>query len=42
MSNTFPLEGLCSLLEKARAADADLKQFGAENHKYQWNPPSDI
>ena len=28
MSNTFPLEELRSLLEKARAADAELKQFG--------------
>jgi len=40
MSNTFPLEELRSLLEKARATDADLKQFGAEKHKYQWSPPA--
>ena len=42
MSNTFPLEELRSLLEKARTADADLKQFGAESHKYQWNPPASL
>ena len=42
MSNTFPLEELRSLLEKARATDADLKQFGAEHHKYQWNPPASL
>ena len=40
MSNTFPIEELRSLLEKARATDADLKQFGAQNHKYQWNAPA--
>lgn len=39
MADTFPLEELRLLLEKARTADADLKQFGAKNHKYQWNPP---
>ena len=42
MSNTFPLEELRSLLEKARTADAALKQFGAESHKYQWNPPASL
>ncbi len=42
MSNTFPLEELRSLLEKARAADAELKQFGAKNHKYQWNHPASL
>ena len=42
MSNTFPIEELRSLLEKARATDADLKQFGAEHHKYQWNPPASL
>ena len=35
-SNTFPIEELRSLLEKARDTDVDLKQFGAEHHKYQW------
>jgi len=38
-SNTFPLEELRLLLEKARAADADLKRFGADRHKYQWRSP---
>ena len=42
MSNTFPIEELRSLLEKARATDANLKQFGAEHHKYQWNPPASL
>ncbi len=42
MSNTFPIEELRSLLEKARTADAELKQFGAEHHKYQWNPPASL
>lgn len=42
MSNTFPIEELRSLLEKAKVTDADLKQFGAEHHKYQWNPPASL
>lgn len=42
MSNTFPIEELRSLLDKARATDANLKQFGAEHHKYQWNPPASL
>lgn len=42
MSNTFPIEELRSLLEKAKATDADLKQFGAKHHKYQWNPPASL
>ena len=42
MSDTFPLEELRSLLEKAKVTDADLKQFGAQNHKYQWNPPASL
>lgn len=42
MSNTFPIEELRSLLEKARTADAELKQFGAKNHKYQWNHPASL
>ena len=40
MADTFPLEELRLLLEKARTADSDLKQFGAKDHKYQWNPPA--
>ena len=42
MSNTFPIEELRSLLEKAKVTDAALKQFGAESHKYQWNPPASL
>ena len=42
MADTFPLKELRLLLEKAQAADADLKQFGAKNHKYQWNPPASL
>ncbi|NBI68488.1 hypothetical protein D1646_17180 [Pseudoflavonifractor sp. 60] len=40
MTDTFPFEELRQLLEKARTADAELKQFGAKDHKYQWNPPA--
>ena len=42
MSNTFPIEELRSLLEKAKVTDAALKQFGAKQHKYQWNPPASL
>ena len=42
MLNTFPLDELRSLLEKAKAADANLKQFGAKTHQYQWNPPASL
>ena len=42
MTKTFPLEELRLLLEKARTTDADLKQFGAKNHKYQWNPQASL
>ena len=35
---TDTLEELRQLLEKARTADAELKQFGAKDHQYQWNP----
>ena len=42
MSNTFPIVELRSLLEKAKVTDAALKQFGAESHKYQWNPPASL
>ncbi len=42
MPNPFPLEELRSLLEKAKATDANLKQFGAKSHKYQWNPPASL
>ena len=37
---TDTLEELRQLLEKARTADAELKQFGAKDHQYQWNPPA--
>ena len=37
---TDTLEELRQLLEKARTADAELKQFGAKDHQYQWNPPT--
>ena len=42
MPETFPLEELRSLLKKANDTDADLKQFGADHHKYQWNPPAPL
>ena len=42
MSSTFPIEELRSLLEKAKVTDAALKQFGAKQHKYQWNPPASL
>lgn len=34
----FSLEELRALLERAKTADPELKQFGAGCHKYQWNP----
>lgn len=40
MSEQFPQKELAELLEKAREADKDCKQFGAERHRYRWNPPA--
>ncbi len=37
MSNTFPIEELRSLLEKAKVTDAALKQFGAKQHMKCYN-----
>lgn len=42
MSNAFPLEELKTLLKKAKAADPSLKKFGADHHKYKWNPPATL
>jgi len=42
MSDLFSLEELRVMLEKAKKADAELKQFGAGHHKYQWNPPASL
>ena len=42
MPNTFPLANLQALLEQARQTDAELKQFGANEHKYQLNPPASL
>ncbi len=36
----FPLKKLKELLQKAKEADGRLKQFGAERHRYRWNPPA--
>ncbi len=41
-SDTFPFNELRLLLEKARAADPQCKKFGADHHKYQWNPPASL
>lgn len=42
MSGSFPLEELRALLNKARAVDKYCNQFGADEHKYQWNPPASV
>ncbi|MDE6365434.1 MAG: SMI1/KNR4 family protein, partial [Lachnospiraceae bacterium] len=42
MSERFPLEELRDLLNKAKEMDANCKQFGANAHKYQWNPPASL
>ena len=42
MSGIFPLEELRSMLKKAGDTDADLKQFDADYHNYQWNPPAPL
>ena len=42
MSESFPLEELRTLLNKARAVDKYCNQFGADEHKYQWNPPASV
>lgn len=41
-ADTFPLEELRLLLKEAQAADAGLKEFGAQRHKYQWRPPASL
>lgn len=40
MPDLFSPEALRKGLEKARAADPDFKVFGADHHKYCWNPPA--
>lgn len=42
MGYSFPLEDLRLLLDKAKAADTELKQFGARHHKYELNPPASL
>lgn len=42
MKDGFPLTELRSLLEQARTADPERKQFGADNHRYQWNPTASL
>ena len=42
MKTGFPLEEIRALLEQARKADADRKQFGAKNHKYELAPPASL
>lgn len=42
MSESFPLAELRELLNKAKEMDANFKQFGADAHKYQWNPPASL
>lgn len=41
-TNRFPLEEVRALLEKARTADAECKQFGAKHHQYKLNPPASL
>lgn len=40
MPDTFPLEQLRELLDRARQQDPECKRFGAKHHQYQWNPPA--
>jgi hypothetical protein len=42
MSESFPLEELRALLNKAKAVDKYCYQFGAKSHQYQWNPPASV
>ena len=42
MSESFPLEELRALLNKARSVDKYCNQFGADEHKYQWNPSASV
>ena len=42
MPDAFPLEKFRTLLKQAGETDIALKQFGAKNHKYQWNPPASL
>ena len=42
MKTGFPLEEIRALLEQARKADADRKQFGAKDHKYELAPPASL
>ena len=41
-TNRFPLEEVHALLEKARTADAECKQFGTKHHQYKLNPPASL
>lgn len=40
MEYQFPIKELKDQLEQAKAADPEMKQFGAEKHEYEWNPPA--
>lgn len=42
MEEKFPLAQLQKMLEQARQADPEYKQFGANAHKYQLNPPASL
>ena len=40
MNSDFPIQELRAQLEQAAKADPEQKYFGADLHKYRWNPPA--
>lgn len=40
MNSDFPIQELRAQLEQAAKADSEQKYFGADLHKYRWNPPA--
>ena len=42
MTDGFPVTELRSLLEQARAAEPERKQFGADSHRYELAPPASL
>ena len=42
MNGDFPIEELKAQLNQARLVDKDLKEFGANKHKYFWNSPASL
>ena len=38
----FPVKELQALLKKAKETDSECEQFGADCHRYEWNPPASL